>query len=112
MTDHEHSPPGPASGAQPRKVHPAVKKAARHGPRADKTGGEAAVLAKIAAMSRPFNAMGQRLHSLILRTDLVFQPTVWYGLPGYAKDGNTVYLFRRGQAIHDVRLRPGGEPHP
>jgi hypothetical protein len=29
-----------------------------------------------------------------LRTAPVLQPTVWYGMPGYAKDGKTVCFFR------------------
>ena len=56
--------------------------------------GEAAVLAKIAAMPAPYRAMGERLHALILRSAPALQPTVWYGMPGYAKDGKTVCFFR------------------
>ena len=49
-----------------------------------KADGEAAVLAKIAAMPTPYRAMGERLHALILRSAPTLQPTVWYGMPGYA----------------------------
>jgi hypothetical protein len=56
--------------------------------------GEEAVLAKIAAMPAPFSAMGERLHALILRSAPALQPTVWYGMPAYAKDGTTVCFFR------------------
>jgi hypothetical protein len=56
--------------------------------------GEAAVLAKIAAMPGPYSAMGERVHALILRSAAALQPTVWYGMPGYAKDGKTVCFFR------------------
>jgi hypothetical protein len=59
-----------------------------------KAGGEAAVLAKIAAMQAPYSATGKRLHALILRSAPAFQPTVWYGMPAYAKDGKTVCFFR------------------
>ncbi len=59
-----------------------------------KADGEAAVLAKIAAMPAPYRAMGERLHALILRSAPVLQPTVWYGMPGYAKDGPCVCFFR------------------
>ena len=75
-------------------ANPAAKKAARPGPRADKADLEAAVLAKIAAMSEPYRAMGERLHMLILRSAPALQPTVWYGMPGYAKDGKAVCFFR------------------
>ncbi len=55
---------------------------------------EAAALAKIAAMPAPYRAMGERLHALILRSAPTLQPTLWYSMPGYAKDGKTVCFFR------------------
>ncbi len=72
----------------------AKKTAAGPGPRADKAEGEAAVLAKIAAMPAPYRAMGERLHALILRSAPALQPRVWYGMPGYAKDGPVLCFFR------------------
>lgn len=78
-----------------KSANPAAKKAtSRPGPRADKADGEAAVLAKIAAMPAPYRAMGERLHALILRSAPALRPTVWYGMPGYAKDGPCVCFFR------------------
>jgi hypothetical protein len=68
------------------------KKAAKE--RVAKAGGGTAVLAKIAAMPAPFGAMGERLHALILRSAPSLQPALWYGMPGYAKDGKTVCFFR------------------
>jgi len=56
--------------------------------------GEEATLEKIAAMPAPFRAIGERLHALILRSAPALQPTVWYGMPAYAKDGATVCFFR------------------
>jgi hypothetical protein len=70
------------------------KAAARPGLRADKPDGEAAVRAKIAAMPAPYRAMGERLHALIRRSAPALRPTVWYGMPGYAKDGPCVCFFR------------------
>lgn len=61
---------------------------------AKKAEGEAAVLEKIAAMPAPFRAMGERLHALILRSAPALQPRVWYGMPGYAKDGPVLCFFR------------------
>jgi len=55
---------------------------------------EAAALAKIAAMPEPFRDMGERLHAIILRSAPSLQPTVWYGMPDYAKDGKAVCFFR------------------
>ena len=76
-------------------ANPAAKKAAaRPGPRAGKPDSEAAVLAKIAAMPPPYRAMGGRLHALILRSAPALQPTLWYGMPAYAREGRTVCFFR------------------
>lgn len=72
---------------------PAKKTAARPGPRAAKADGEAAVLAKIAAMPAPYRAMGERLHALILRSAPALQPTLHYGMPWYAKDGKRICFF-------------------
>lgn len=80
--------------AEEKAAKKVTKKAARPGSRADKTDGEAAVLAKIAAMPAPYRAMGERLHALILRTAPALKPTVWYGMPGYAKDGPCLCFFR------------------
>ncbi|MGO9229283.1 MAG: DUF1801 domain-containing protein [Bryobacteraceae bacterium] len=78
-----------------KPANPAAKRAAASpGRRADKSGGEAAALAKIAAMPSPYRAMSERLHALIVRGAPALQPTVWYGMPAYAKDGKTVCFFR------------------
>ncbi len=63
-------------------------------PAAKKADGETAVLGKIAAMPTPYRAMGERLHALILRSAPALQPTTWYGMPGYAKDGKVICFFR------------------
>jgi len=63
-------------------------------PAAKKADGEAAVLEKIAAMPEPFRGMGERLHALILRSVPELRPTVWYGMPGYAKTGPCLCFFR------------------
>ena len=78
-----------------KSVRKAAKKAAAlRGPRGDKADGEAAVLAKIAAMPAPCCAMGERLHALILRSVPTLQPTLYYGMPWYAKDAKRVCFFR------------------
>jgi hypothetical protein len=74
-----------------KTVPKSAKKAAS---RADKLEGEAAVLDKIAAMPAPFRAMGERLHALILRSAPELQPTLYYGMPWYAKAGKRVCFFR------------------
>ena len=73
----------------------ATKKAAeRPSPHADKADVETAVLAKIAVMPAPYRAVGERLHALILRSAPALQPTLWYGMPAYAKDGKVICFFR------------------
>jgi hypothetical protein len=61
---------------------------------AKKADDESAVLAKIAAMPEPYRAMGECLHALILRSAPALRPKVWYGMPGYAKDGPVLCFFR------------------
>ncbi len=96
----------------------AAKMAAGHRLGADKTDGEAAVVAKIAAMPAPYRAMGERLHALISRSAPALQPGLWYGMPGYAKDGKTVCFFRADKKYmtfgftQEANLTPEeGAPH-
>jgi hypothetical protein len=61
---------------------------------AKKVADEAAALEKIAAMPPPYREMGERIHALILRSAPALQPTTWYGMPAYAKEGKVVCFFR------------------
>ena len=76
------------------------KAAARRGPRADKAGGESAVLAQIAAMSGPDRAIGERLHAIIQASAPALSPRLWYGMPAYAKDGKVVCFFQSAQKFN------------
>ena len=60
----------------------------------NKVDGEAAVLATIAAMPEQDRAMGERLHAIIKASAPVLSPKLWYGMPGYAKDGKVICFFR------------------
>ena len=60
------------------------KSAARPGPRAGKADGESAVLAKIAEMTEPDRALGERLHAIIKASAPALSPKLWYGMPAYA----------------------------
>jgi uncharacterized protein YdhG (YjbR/CyaY superfamily) len=60
----------------------------------DKTDGESAVRAAIAAMSPKDRAIAKRLHELIKVTAPDLVPKTWYGMPAYAKDGKVVCFFR------------------
>jgi len=75
-----------------KKVGKKVKKTVNQ---AEKNAGAGeAVLAKIAAMPAPYRAIGERLHALILRSASGLEPTLWYGMPAYAKDGKVICFFR------------------
>ena len=60
----------------------------------DKTDGETAVRAAIAAMSPQDRAIATRLHELISASAPDLSPKTWYGMPAYAKDGKVVCFFR------------------
>ncbi|MFL5962681.1 MAG: iron chaperone [Gaiellaceae bacterium] len=60
----------------------------------DKTDGESAVRAAIAAMSPQDRAIAKRLHELIKAAAPDLLPKTWYGMPAYAKDGKVVCFFR------------------
>ena len=76
------------------------KAAARRGPRADKTDGESAVLAKIAEMPEPDRGRGERLHAVIKASAPDLSPRLWYGMPAYAKDGKIVCFFQSAQKFN------------
>jgi len=64
---------------------------------ADEADGEAAVLAKIAAMPQPDRALGERLHAIIKATAPALTARLWYGMPAYARDGKVVCFFQAAQ---------------
>jgi hypothetical protein len=68
---------------------------------AKKTDEESAVLAKIAAMPGSDRAMGERLHALIKASAPALSPRLWFGLPGYARDGKVVCFFRSGHTFKE-----------
>jgi uncharacterized protein YdhG (YjbR/CyaY superfamily) len=60
----------------------------------DKTDGESAVRAAIAAMAPQDRAIAKRLHELIKAAAPDLSPRTWYGMPAYARDGKVVCFFR------------------
>ena len=66
-------------------------------PRAAKADGESEVLAKLAEMTEPDRALGERLHAVIKASAPALAPTTWYGMPAYAKDGKIVCFFQPAQ---------------
>jgi uncharacterized protein YdhG (YjbR/CyaY superfamily) len=67
----------------------------------DKTDGESAVRAAIAAMSPKDRAIAKRLHELITTAAPGLSPKTWYGMPAYTKDGKVVCFFRDAGKFKD-----------
>jgi len=65
-----------------------------HELKADKEGGEGAVLAKIAGMPEPDRTMGKRLHAIIKASAPALTPRLWYGMPAYSNDDKVVCFFQ------------------
>ena len=61
---------------------------------AAKADGETELLAAIAKMQEPDRTMAKKLHSLIKAAAPALAPKTWYGMPAYAKDGNTICFFQ------------------
>jgi hypothetical protein len=59
------------------------------------------VLAKIAEMTEPDRAIGERLHAIIKASAPVLSPKLWYGMPAYARDGKVVCFFRGGDKFKE-----------
>ena len=74
---------------------------------AQKADGESAVLAKIAAMPGANRAMGERLHALIKASAPALSPRLWFGLPGYARDGKVVCFFRSAHTFKERYMTLG-----
>jgi len=59
-----------------------------------KADGENDVLAKIAEMPDPEQAMARRLHEIIKASAPTLWPKTWYGMPAYARDGKVICFFQ------------------
>jgi hypothetical protein len=69
-----------------------MKAAAKRG--AGQEDGESEILAKLAEMSGPDRAMGERIHAIVRASAPDLQSRTWYGMPAYAKDGKVVCFFQ------------------
>jgi uncharacterized protein YdhG (YjbR/CyaY superfamily) len=67
----------------------------------DKTDGETAVRAAIAAMSPKDRALAKRVHELITAAAPGLTPKTWYGMPAYARDGKVVCFFRNAEKFKE-----------
>ncbi|MGZ6328584.1 MAG: iron chaperone [Candidatus Limnocylindrales bacterium] len=70
------------------------KAASRRGSADERTEGERAIRVKIAEMPEPDRGLAERIHALITDTAPSLVPRTYYGMPAYARDGNTVCFFR------------------
>ena len=77
-----------------------LKAGPRTGARAVKADGEPAVLAKIAEMPAPESAMAKRIHAIVKASAPALSPTLWYGMPAYAKNGKVVCHFQSAQKFN------------
>ncbi|WP_406046806.1 iron chaperone [Kribbella sp. NBC_00889] len=55
---------------------------------------EAAQLEKIAEMPEAERAMAERIHAIVKKNAPQLMPKLWYGMPGWAKDGKVVCFFQ------------------
>lgn len=60
----------------------------------EKSDGEKAVLAKIAAMKEPDRSMATRLHAIIKASAPGLSSRTWYGMPAYTKDDDVICFFQ------------------
>jgi uncharacterized protein YdhG (YjbR/CyaY superfamily) len=75
-----------------------LKTEAKRARRAEKAAAdEADVLAKIAKMPDGDRQMAERVHTIVTTTAPELAPKLYYGQPGYARDGKVVCFFRSGQ---------------
>lgn len=75
-----------------------LKADARRGRAADKAAAdEATMMATIARMPQPDRGMAERLHAIVTDAAPALLPKLYYGQPGWAKDGKIVVFFRSGQ---------------
>ncbi len=77
-----------------------LKAERRRGGRAEKTDGESAVRAAIAAMTDADRAMAERIHAIVTASAPELAPKTWYGMPAYAKEGKVVCFFQAAQKFN------------
>lgn len=56
--------------------------------------GEKALLAKVTKMVEPDRGMAKKIHAIVKENAPSLEPTTWYGMPAYRKDGKPVLFFQ------------------
>ena len=77
--------------AMKARAHEVKRERTRGGAKAD---GESELLAKIAAMPEKDRSLAERVHTIIRSAAPDLEPKTWYGMPAYAKSGQTICFFR------------------
>lgn len=65
--------------------------------RRGKKDGAADLAAKIAEMEGTDRKFAERIHAIVGESAPHLEPTTWYGMPAYARDGKTVVFFQAAQ---------------
>ncbi len=63
-------------------------------PATDNAESESAVLAAIAALSESDRMLAEKVHAIVKANAPSLTPKLWYGMPGYAKDGKVVCFLQ------------------
>jgi uncharacterized protein YdhG (YjbR/CyaY superfamily) len=86
---------GTSSGAFTDEEKAAMKERAKEVRRSSKNAvGEPELLAKIAEMDEADRGMAERVHAVITAAAPGLAPTLWYGMPAYARNGKAVVFFQ------------------
>ena len=65
--------------------------------KASREGDAQAVLDKISEMPEPDRALAERIHAVVTSAAPDLAPKLWYGMPGYAKDGKVLCFFQSAE---------------
>jgi hypothetical protein len=99
MATRTESPRKRTSGAFTAEERAAMRERSREAKRArsKNVDGQSELLAKIAEMEGSDRVLAERLHALVTTTVPELEPTTWYGMPAYARDGKAVCFFQPAQ---------------
>jgi uncharacterized protein YdhG (YjbR/CyaY superfamily) len=74
----------------------AMRDAAREAKRGKDFDGEAECLAAIAKMPDEDRKLAERVHAIVKKAAPELEAKTWYGMPAYAKAGQTICFFQNG----------------
>jgi uncharacterized protein YdhG (YjbR/CyaY superfamily) len=74
----------------------AMRDAVREAKRGKNFDGEAECAAAIAKMPDEDRKLAERVHAIVKKAAPELEAKTWYGMPAYAKDGQTICFFQNG----------------